>query len=64
MKHLDEVNETYWEHFRCAIYFSGVMLKLSIICAVHSLIPCVFETTASERLDKLLSEMQRCNDEA
>ncbi len=63
MKHLDETGETYFEHFGCAIKFAGVLFALSLVCAVHALIPCLFTSTASTRLESLIDEMKRCNAE-
>jgi len=62
MSHLEEVNETYWQHFKCAIRFSGILLRMCIVCAVHSLFPELFKTTASTRLSTLLREMNRSED--
>lgn len=63
MSHLKEIGETYWQHFKCAILFSGVMFRLSIACAIHAIYPEVFKTTASDRLTKLVDEMKRCEDD-
>lgn len=63
MSHLEEVNETYWQHFRCAISFSGTMLLLAIICAIHAFIPELFKTTASSKIEQLINRMKRSDDE-
>lgn len=63
MKHLEDQGETYFEHFGYAIKFAGVFFVLSLVCAVHALIPCLFTSTASSRLESLLNEMRRCNAE-
>ena len=62
MSHLKEVDETYWQHLKCAILFSGTMFRLSIVCAIHAVFPEVFQTIASDRLTKLIDEMKRCED--
>jgi len=62
MKHLDEVGETYCEHFKCAAKFGCVLFGLSIVCMIHAIVPCIFTETTSERLTKLIEEMKRCND--
>ncbi len=61
MSHLKEVGETYWQHLKCAILFSGVLLCLSIVCAIHAFFPELFKTTVSDRLTKLVDEMKRCD---
>lgn len=63
MSHLKEIGETYWQHFKCAILFSGVLFRLSAACAIHAVYPEVFKTTASDRLTKLVDEMKRYEDE-
>lgn len=62
MKHLDEVGETYGEHFKCAAKFGCVLFGLSIVCIIHALIPYILTTTTSKRLEKLIEEMRRCDD--
>lgn len=63
MGHLKEQGETYWQHFRCAVKFAIVLLLLSVVCLIHALIPNILTTTASDRLQILIKEMQRCKDE-
>jgi len=61
MKHLEEQGESYWEHFKHAAKFAIVLFGLSFICLAHAIVPCIFTTTASCRLEKLLTEMKRCD---
>lgn len=61
MGHLKEQGEGYWKHAWHAVKFSYVLLILSIVCLIHAIIPNVFVTTASCRLEKLVSEMKRYN---
>lgn len=59
MSHLDDVNETYWEHMKCAMSFARTFFLLGAICAIHAIVPEAFKTTASQRVEKLLCEMRR-----
>ena len=61
MSHLKEQEEGYWEHFLHAAMFSLTLLGLAIICLVHAIIPNIFTTTASCRLEALVKEMKRCD---
>jgi hypothetical protein len=58
MKHLRDINKTYFEHFRGAIYYAGVLFCLGTILIIHALIPCIFVTTASDKLQKLIKMMK------
>jgi hypothetical protein len=55
--HPASVNETYWQHCRTALGFSGALLRASTACLVHAIIPVWFTTTASRRVDKLYRRM-------
>ena len=56
-KHLREVNETYFQHFRHAMYFSLQMLLAAIACAIHGVFPFLFERTGSKRVVQLYTDM-------
>jgi hypothetical protein len=45
--HPESVGETYWEHQRVALGFSGALLKAALACFIHGLMPALFQTTAS-----------------
>jgi hypothetical protein len=55
--HPASVNETYWQHCRTALGFSGALLRASTACLVHAVIPVWFTATASRRVDKLYRRM-------
>jgi len=52
-RHLEDVNESYGEHFYHAMCISLFLLKLSFICALHAIHPDVFEKGVSNRLGQL-----------
>ena len=52
-KHLNEVNETYFQHMAVAFKIALIMLVTGIICVIHGLIPGLFEKTGSNQIAKL-----------
>ena len=63
MSHLEEQDETYWEHCGKAILFALTLFALGLVCMLHAFIPNILTTTASSELEKLLAEMKREQDE-
>jgi len=57
LAHPRSINESYLEHQACALKFSGSLLKASLVCFVHALVPGLFERTASGMVAKLNDEM-------
>ena len=51
--HPSKVNETYFEHMKCAFKFFYTLLGLSIAALVHAVFPFLFEHTASRGVKKL-----------
>ncbi len=51
-KHLQEVNETYFEHMRFALLMACRMAWGAFCIGVHALIPSLFVTTGSETICK------------
>lgn len=56
-RHLDEVNESYFEHMANAMSFAGHMLIGAIACATHAIAPNLFESTGSNRIKFLHDRM-------
>ena len=52
-KHPKSVNETYFEHMKCAFKFFYTLLGLSLAALVHAVFPFLFQTTASSGVKKL-----------
>ena len=57
VKHLEEVNESYFEHFGHAMSFAAHMLLGALACAIHAVLPFVFEKTGSSKVNVLHSRM-------
>lgn len=51
--HPHSVDESYAEHFRFALRFSGLLFAAAGAALVHALVPCLFEKTASGIIRKL-----------
>ncbi len=56
-RHLDDADETYFQHMRFAMSFAGHMLIGAVACAIHGLVPFLFETTGSRRIRHLHERM-------
>lgn len=41
-KHLEQVEETYWQHFKFAFWAGCVLFVLSIFSLVHAVFPFMF----------------------
>jgi len=51
--HLKEQNETYMQHLRKAMYYSGCLLVGSACAFVHALVPCVMTKTTSRLINHI-----------
>ena len=56
--HPSKVDETYFEHMRCAFKFFYTLLGLSLAALVHAILPFLFEHTASSGVKDLNDCMQ------
>ena len=55
--HLDDVDETYFQHMGHALGFSVTMLLTALACAVHALAPFLFVKTGSRCIQVLHDRM-------
>ena len=46
--HLKEQNESYLQHLRKAMYYSGCLLVGSACAFIHAIIPCVMTKTTTK----------------
>ncbi len=53
MNHLQEINKTWFQHFKFALSLSIKLFKLSIISLAHSILPNIFVHDVSEEIKKL-----------
>ncbi|MBO6470506.1 MAG: hypothetical protein HVK41_05755 [Pelagibacteraceae bacterium] len=52
-KHYDKANESYFKHMIFALVVSFNLLKTSLMAAIHSVIPALFEKGASKKIIEL-----------
>ena len=62
--HPNKVDETYFEHMKCAFRFFYTLFGLSLAALVHAIFPFMFEFTASGGVKKLNDCMQDRKSEA
>lgn len=58
-RHPASIGETYSQHLAAAGGFAVQLLLIALACAVHALLPFLFERTASDRVDALHRRMVR-----
>ena len=56
-RHLDSVDEDYFQHARHALGFAGSMFLGSLACLAHAVFPFLFERTGSEVIRRLHDRM-------
>lgn len=53
MTHLDEVGETYWQHFAFAARIGLILFITSFLIVLHAIFPFMFKRTGSEVIKSL-----------
>jgi 2-phosphoglycerate kinase len=59
MKHLKENNENYLEHMKHAMGISLLLMEAGAKCLIHSIIPPLFDTAVSSKLDDIIALVRR-----
>lgn len=62
MKHLDDVNETYFQHLYVVIKLIGLLIAMILVLVVHGLMPFCFQRTASQILTRVNRVTERTNE--
>jgi hypothetical protein len=57
--HLQEVQESYFEHLGAALVISALLAKAGVACAVHAFIPGLCTRTASRCIARVSSNLDR-----
>jgi len=57
--HPKALGESYFSHQRAAFSYAGTLLIAGVAAAIHGLVPCLFETTASRAVARLHGHMGR-----
>ena len=58
-KHCNNANESYLQHMKVAIKISSALLMASLMGFIHSLIPALFEKSASNKIINLYNYLQK-----
>ena len=58
-EHLNEDNETYFQHMRIAFKIGFTMLVTGFFCFIHGLIPGLFKKTGSNQIAKMYEMVSR-----
>ncbi len=49
-QHLEDINQTYFQHFQDAFYYSINSLKASIYFFIHGIYPDIFTSAGSDTI--------------
>ena len=63
-KHLKEVGESYWTHFRFSLAVSIALTILSGAALVHAILPNLLTTTVTTELRRILQIVNQRKDTA
>jgi len=63
MKHLDDVNETYWQHFKFAFRIGLIFLITGVLVIAHAIYPNAFKSVGSKVVRYLHDELENRNNE-
>lgn len=56
-RHLESVDESYFEHFGHALGFAVTLAIAAAVCFLHALLPFLFERTGSRLIARLHDRM-------
>lgn len=59
LEHPREVGLTYFQHMCRALYISSTMIYSGSCLIIHSIFPCLFETTGTDTVKHLDDYMHR-----
>jgi hypothetical protein len=62
MKHLDDVNETYWQHFKFASMTGLVLIIAGVLVIVHAIYPNICKSVGSDVIRHLHKILEERND--
>lgn len=57
LAHPEALNESYLQHFRHAMSYSGRLFAAAFCAFAHALFPFLFEKTASDAIKRMYGEM-------
>lgn len=57
-EHPNQVGETYWQHFKCALGLAKQSVTISGILVIHAICPMLYRDTASQKLECLYQQVK------
>tara|TARA_B110000008_G_C16782791_1_gene489400 strand:- start:219 stop:425 length:207 start_codon:yes stop_codon:yes gene_type:complete len=60
-KHLEEANESYFQHMQFAVKISLQLLLGSFMALIHAILPFLFTTSASKKIKELYNFIEKRN---
>lgn len=63
MKHLDDVNETYWQHFRFAFRVGLILFITGVFVMIHAIYPNAFKSAGSDVIKYLHDILEERNEQ-
>ncbi len=61
MKHLDDVNETYWQHFKFAFRIGLIFFITGVLVIIHAIYPNAFKSVGSDVIRHLHDILEERN---
>jgi hypothetical protein len=61
LNHLEEVKETYFQHFFRALVMSFSLLVMAFVCMTHALLPFIFTSYVSNKVREINSSLDLLN---
>ena len=60
--HPESIGESYLQHMRHALFFTGQFALCTLACLLHAIVPGICTTSASDRMQKLFAHMNNRGD--
>lgn len=58
-RHLQVIKKSYAQHLYSALRYSLKLYVASQVLLIHAIIPCLFETTATDIIKSILEETEK-----
>ena len=59
MGHLNDIGDTYWEHWKFAMQFALVLILVGFAVLVHAFFPFLFKDTGSKAIRAMAKVLDR-----
>lgn len=61
VKHLDDIGETWWQHFKFAFRVGVVLLITGVLIIIHAVYPNAFKSVGSDVIKHLHAILEERN---